>query len=184
MSGSDQNSNSESLRAPDEWTQPVYDELRGLAAKYFGSQPKFHTLQPTALVNEAWIRMSRHESSRWQDAKHFRNVAALAMRQVLTDHARERAAGKRRAGPRVPLTNLSDETTSRETDCLDLLDAVERLGQLNARHADVVALRFFGGLTVSEVATALEISKRSVEADWQIARAWLLTELSDRDRES
>ena len=162
-----------------EWTPELYDELRALAGRYFGARRRPDTMQPTALVHEAWIRLSRHDSTRWADETHFRNVAALAMRQVLIDRARGRAVHRRRVGPRVPLTGLGESYEAREVVWIELVDAVEQLRRLNPRHAEVVTLRFFGGLTVSEVAEALELSKRTVESDWRMARAWLLSELGE-----
>lgn len=155
----------------------VYDELRGLARRVWGGQGGARTLQPTALAHEAWIKLSggmREVRGR----HHFFAVAARAMRQVLADHGRARKADKRNpGGERVTLTGLGAE---RETD-LDLLalhEALERLSGLHARHADVVALRFLGGLTIAETAEVLDLSTTTVESDWAAARAWLALELS------
>ncbi len=160
----------------------VYDELRALAGSFFGRQPGHHTLQPTALVHEAYMRLANQEEPAWQDRRHFFNVAAMAMRQLLTDHARRKKSIKR--GGELGKVTL-DEAVAPLTDCdIDLValdDVLTRLAKLDERQARIVELRFLAGLTVEETAAVLEISPRTVKLDWQMARAWLRRELSRED---
>ncbi len=153
----------------------VYDQLRGLARGYLRSAS--HTLQPTALVHEAFLRMMRQPGG-WQDRNHFIGVAATAMRQILVDHARRRAAGKR-GGGRTPvtLTGLPDAGPA-VYDLLALDRILSRLTQLSERQARIVELRCFGGLTVDEVAEVLGISGSLAEKEWRRARAWIRRELA------
>ena len=176
-------------KTPDEPVQPpdgeldalLYAELRALAGSFLGRERAGHTLQPTALVHEAWIRLSAEDDSRWVDRTHFFRVAAQVMRRVLVDHARRRGRDKRGGGNRR-LTLVTDITPALDqTDELDLLaldDALVRLAELSAPQARVVELRFFAGLTVDEVAQTLEISPRTVANHWRLARAWLSRALS------
>jgi RNA polymerase sigma factor (TIGR02999 family) len=154
----------------------VYDELRRLAARRFGGQPPGHTLQATALVHEAYLRLVHQEKVDWRGRTHFFATAARAMHQILIDHARSRNAAKR-GGSRNRITLSGLPVDARETDFSDLIEALEKLAALNPRHHDIVRLRFFGGLNVKEVAEALGISTRSVEEGWRMARAWLLVQL-------
>lgn len=160
-------------------TGRFYDELRGIAQRLLSSERKDHTLQPTALVNEACIRLLT--TSRLPDLprEQRRALAARVLRQVLIDHARGRGADKRGAGRvRVEL----DPEWSAQSDSLVDLDrvhvALERLAGLHARQAEVVTLRVFGGMTMEQIAAALGRSKRTVESDWAVARAWLRRELA------
>lgn len=160
----------------------VYDQLRAVADSYFRRQPADHTLQPTALVHEAYLRLIDQKEEKWASRAHFFAVASKAMRQILINHAERRAAGKR-GGDRQKLT-LSEGVTpapEREVDVLALDEALAKLSALSERMGRVVELRFFGGLTVEEVAHVLGVSKRTVEGDWQTARAWLSRELSGAD---
>jgi len=161
----------------------LYGELRALAADFLGRERVDHTLQTTALVHEAWIKLRAQDESRWSDRAHFVTIASQAMRRILVDHARKRSAEKRGAGARrVTLaTDFTPVGDSGEVDVLALDDALRRLAELDPRQAQVVELRFFAGLTVDEVAEALTVSVRTVAGDWRLARAWLSRELDDRE---
>ena len=157
----------------------LYDELRTLAARQFRGQPSDHTLQPTVLVHEAFLRLVGRPEKDWNDRKHFFAVAATAMRQILVNHARAKNADKRGGGERPVL--LNDEIVGnggQDLDVLDLNDALERLEAIDARKHRVVELRFFAGLTVPEVAKVMDLSVTTIESEWRAARAWLSVELS------
>lgn len=156
----------------------VYAELRGLAAAVFSDQNPGHTLQPTALVHEAWLKLAPNLDG-FDDHRHFFIVAAKAMRQVLTDHARGKLAVKRGGGARrVTLDSAISPVMASGVDLLALHEALEKLTGLNERHARVVELRLFGALTIDETAEALGVSHGTVESDWAMAKAWLRSELS------
>ena len=163
----------------------VYDQLRKLAAKYMGRGPN-QTLQPTAVVHEAYMKMVGAKDD-WRSRAHFQAVAAKAMRQVLIDHARRRGALKRGEGIRnLTIDEDLRPAVDRETrtiDILDLEDALEQLEALRPRHAHLVELRYFGGLSIKEAAEALRISASMAEKDWAMARAWLLRALSKGRRD-
>ncbi|HEV8113156.1 MAG TPA: sigma-70 family RNA polymerase sigma factor [Planctomycetota bacterium] len=157
----------------------VYAELRDLAGGYARGQRAGHTLQPTALVHEAFLKLVHGGEPAFGDRAHFLAVAATAMRQILTDHARARAAQKR--GGAWEKVSLSDLRISAENDEIDLLaldDALAKLSAFDPRKHRVVELRFFGGLTVEEVARVLDLSTTTVESEWRAARAWLAVRLS------
>ncbi len=157
----------------------VYEELRAIAGEMFQNQPPDHTLQPTALVHEAYVRLVNHQQTEWIDRAHFLAVAAKAMRNLLIDHARKRKAGKRGGGQeRVTLDAVVDSAAERSIDLLALDEALETLACLHERQARVVELRFFGGLTVPVAAQVLEVSPATVDNDWRMARAWLTHQLS------
>ena len=156
----------------------VYDELRALAAGYLRHERADHTLQPTALVHEAYLRMVDQTSVTWQNRSHFFGIAAQAIRRILVDHARARHALKR-GGHRLRLT-LNEEVAGGADSELDLLaidDALHKLKELSERQCRIVELRFFSGLSVEEVADLLGVSARTVKGDWRVARAWLKREL-------
>jgi len=158
----------------------VYDELRRLARYHMGGDTSGHTLQPTALVNEAYLRLVDQTKVGWRGRTHFMAYASKAMRNLLIDHARARASAKRGGGGRrVTLVDeiVGDRTLDRE-QVLSLNKALDRLAEHDERQARVVELRYFGGLKVDEVAEVLGVSKRTVEGYWTHARAWLLRELS------
>lgn len=158
----------------------VYPELRRMARAVFSGQRADHTLQPTALVNEACLKMVRSLES-IQDRRHFFVVAGRAMRQILTDHARAKLSDKR-GGDARRLTLDLDPEQPRNTDMADVLaldEAIEHLASLNERHARVVELRVFGGLSVEETALALDVSPRTVDGDWAMAKAWLTRKLAE-----
>ncbi len=165
----------------------VYDELHRLAEHYMRNERVGHTLQPTALINEAYLRLASAEKANWQHRAHFVAVAAGTMRRVLIDHARKQKAAKR--GGKQAALPLEDspeflsavlrEERSEELIALD--EALTRLQELDPRQSQVVELRFFGGLTVEETAEVLGISPKTVKRDWAVARAWLHGEMS-KDR--
>ena len=160
----------------------LYEDLRALAASYFRGQRADHTLQPTALVHEAYVRMADTTRSQWQSESHFLAVAARAMRQVLVDHARSRGALKRNAGgERVTLDLAPDQGTDHFVDLLALEEALEALGKLDERKARVVELRLFGGLTVEQVAQVMSASEATVNRDWRMARAWISNALEPEE---
>ncbi len=160
----------------------AYDELRRLAGHLQRREPGT-TLDPTGLVNEAWIKLSRSPELADTSPLHFKRIAARAMRQVLVESARRRRAEKRGGPDRVAITlddDLSDPSAA-AADVLQLDDALEALGRAHPRPAAVVEARFFGGLTTLEIADVLEISEATVLRDWRTARAWLAAELSGVD---
>ncbi len=163
--------------ASDQLAELLYPELRRLAGRLMRRERADHTLQPTALVGEAFLRMVDQTRTGWKDRAHFLGIAARVMRQVLVDHARRHAAAKRGAGiQRVTF----DEAAGAGAQVLDLLvvnDALDRLDALDNRGARVVELRVFGGLSVEEIAHVLGVSKRTVDGDWAMARLWLAREL-------
>lgn len=159
----------------------VYRELRRLAAAALRRERAGHTLQPTALVHEAFLRLAGISTDRPIDRQHFVALAARAMRRVLVDHARGRNALKRgQSDVRVPLDDVDVPVASRDIDFVALEDALVRLADLDERQARIVELRFFGGLTVEETAVVIDASERTVKRDWQMARAWLKRELARR----
>ncbi len=152
----------------------VYDELRQLAAGYLRSERRGHTLQPTALVHEAFMRLIDQSRVDWKGRTHFYAVGAQAMRRILIDHARARGRGKRGGDwQRVLLDEVEMPNELQDVDLVALHDALESLATLDEGQARIVELRFFGGLTVEEVAHVLGVSKRKVEGDWTHAKAWL-----------
>ncbi len=173
--------NSGDGKAPDELLPLVYGELRKLAQGYMQNERGDHTLQATALVHEAYIRMVSWETVSWQNRAHFFAVAAQVMRRILVDHAREKKAEKRGYGHKLSL----DEAISipsqepHEIDLIWLDDALEKLAAFDQPQAKIVELRFFGGLTIEETAHYLEISPATVKREWAIAKAWLFRNLKD-----
>jgi len=157
----------------------VYDELRKVAARFLRRQRPGHTLQTTALVNEAYLRLIDSSQVRWQNRAHFFAVSATLMRRILVDFARERQNLKRGgAAERVSLDEALVVAPERGADLLALDEALNRLAALNPRQAQVVELRYFGGLSEEEAAEALKVSLRTVQRDWNLARLWLYRELS------
>jgi RNA polymerase sigma-70 factor (ECF subfamily) len=157
----------------------VYDELRALAAKHLRGERPNHTLQPTALVHEAYLRLIDQTRVHWQGRTHFFAIGAQIIRRILVDHARQRKRRKRGGGAaRVTLDDAVALAPQRDEEILALDEALEKLAKLDPRQAQVVEMRFFGGLSVKEVAEQLKVSTRTVEGDWTMARAWLLRELS------
>lgn len=158
-------------------TELLYDELRRLAAGYLRREGTGHTLQPTALVHEAFLRMASQRLE-WRDRSHFLAIAAQTMRRVLVDHARRRLAGKRGGGERLLVTAPPVDSDDLALDLLALDDALRTLAVNDARAAKVVELHFFGGLDVAEAADALGISAATAKRDWAFARTWLRRELA------
>lgn len=160
----------------------VYDDLRGLAEGYLRGERANHTLQPTALVHEAFLRLVDQSRVDWKGQTHFRAVGASIMRRILIDHARSKGRAKRGGHwQRVLLDDMAVDSGSRQVDAVLLNDALERLAALDPDQARIVELRFFGGLTVQEVAHVLGVSKRKVEGDWTHAKAWLRAALEQAD---
>jgi RNA polymerase sigma factor (TIGR02999 family) len=160
--------------ALDQMLPLVYGELHRLAAHYLSRERPDHTLQPTALVHEAYLRLVNQRDVDWRNRAQFLGVAAGMMRRILVNHARDRAAAKR-GGVReqVSLSLIDAPSGGPDVDLIALEDALERLAAHDQRKARVVELRFFGGLTMEEVAEVLTISRPTVERDWSFARAWL-----------
>jgi RNA polymerase sigma-70 factor (ECF subfamily) len=157
----------------------LYGDLRRIAQDKMDGQRANHTLQATALVHEAWIRLAEGNGGTFRDREHFLAVAATAMRHVLVDHARRTNAKKRDPGAAPePLDSVLLEFESRAIDVLAVHDALEAFAALDPRAANIVEMRFFGGMTMDEIAAHLEVPKRSVERDWEVARAWLRRKLS------
>ncbi len=169
----------EGCAAADAHLQEIYRELRALAAHYMRDERRGHTLQPTALVHEAYLRLAGLRRMQLQDREHFFAMAAREMRRVLVDHARRRGAGKRGGGQeRVTLTDEAGLTGSRVIDMLALDQALTRLEQENPRRGRVAELRVFVGLQIDEISRALGITPRAAKEDWRMARAWLGRELA------
>jgi RNA polymerase sigma factor (TIGR02999 family) len=164
--------------AADQVIRHVYDELHALAASYMRGERADHTLQTTALVNEAYLRLVNQRAVSWQSRSHFFGIAAQAMRRILVDHARRQHAAKRESALRVTLNDDVPHEPQRSLDLVALDEALHRLGELDERQARVVELRFFAGLDLDETAQALGISRATVKRDWTFAKAWLERELS------
>jgi RNA polymerase sigma factor (TIGR02999 family) len=156
----------------------VYQELRRLANHYLQQERQDHTLQPTALVHEAYLKLIDQERVDWQNRAHFFGVAAQLMRRILVDHARRHRASKRGGfQQKLTLDEAADYSQPRDVDLLALDDALNALAQLDARQSRIVELRFFGGLTIEETAEALSVSPATVKVDWNMAKAWLRREI-------
>lgn len=157
----------------------IYGELHALARIHMERQSAAHTLQPTALVHEAWLRLIGREPSEFNDREHFLSFASRAMRSVLVDHARRRTRDKRGGGHgRVPLDVVLDALQEERVEVLELHDALERLGAQEPDLERVVELRFFGGLTMEEAARTMEVSLSTAERSWRLARMWLKSALA------
>jgi RNA polymerase sigma factor (TIGR02999 family) len=167
--------------APEELVAALYDELRAVARRDLAGERIGHTLQPTALVNEAWLRLFGSEGNNgFENRAHFFAAASTAIRRVLADHARKRHAEKRGGGlGRVPLEEVDVGGPVRSEDVLALDEALERLAQFAPEQARIVEMRFFGGMTTPELARALSVSESTIERHWRLARAWLRGELDD-----
>ncbi len=165
--------------SPSAWLSEVYDQLRTLADQYLRAERPGHTLQATALVHEAFLRLTQQDPARFNDREHFFRTAAVAMRRILVNHARDRRALKRGGdSPRVPLDSAVAMLEERSLDLIALDEALQKLAELDPCQAQVVELRFFGGLDVNDTAAILGISPRTVVADWGLAKAWLLREVT------
>lgn len=156
----------------------VYAELRRMARNYMNRQGD-HTLQTTALVHEAYVKLAGEDGKNWQNRSHFYAVAAKAMRHVLVDYARSTQAAKRGGGQvMIPLDDARMPPPERMSEVIELDDALHALAALNARQSDVVEMRFFGGLSVEETAEALKVSPETVMRDWRAAKAWLYQQIT------
>jgi RNA polymerase sigma factor (TIGR02999 family) len=164
--------------ALDEIIPIVYGELRKLARHYLRNERSPHTLQTTALVNEAYLRLVRQHSAHWESQSQFYAVAAQIMRRILVDAARERNAAKRGAAGRVPLEDAVDVAAPDGLDLVALDDALNDLSALDEQKARVVEMRYFGGLSIEETARVLSVSATTVKREWVVARAWLYRRLS------
>jgi RNA polymerase sigma factor (TIGR02999 family) len=169
-------------QALDELTPLVYRELHRIAGRHIAGEHPGHTLQATALVHEAFLKLVDQRRVDWQNRGHFFNLAATLMRRILVDHARSTHRLKR--GADVPKVSLNEATDAAETNVLDLADiltldrALEELQSLDPRQCQIVELRFFGGLTVEEAADAMTLSTGTIKREWAIARAWLYQRLA------
>jgi len=171
-------------QSPHRISPAVYDDLKEIARRFFARQPRNHTLQATALVHEAFVKLAGR-SDHWENETHFKAVAAKAMRQILIDHARGKKAEKHGGG--VHRISLSGDeaglhgTAECDVDLVALHEALEALAKLDPRKAEVVELRFFGGLSIVETAEALGVSHMTVSNDWAMARAWIAEQLTEPD---
>jgi RNA polymerase sigma factor (TIGR02999 family) len=157
----------------------VYNELRRLATNYLRRERASHTLQPTALVNEAYLKLIDQRNAKWQNRAHFFGISAQLMRRILVDHARQHQAVKRggSAQQRLSITSAEQIIQQPEIDLLALNEALEELSQIDPQQGRIVELKFFGGLSIEETAEVLGISHATVERDWKMARAWLRRKL-------
>ena len=157
----------------------VYDELRRQAARYLRREQAGHTLQTTALIHEAYVRLVDQRNMQWQNRAHFFGIAAQMMRRILVDHARSKKRAKRGGSEiRVSLGDVEVAAKDQELDVVALDEALERLARIDEQQSRVVELRFFSGLSVEETAEVMGISKSTVKRDWSMAKAWLHRELS------
>jgi RNA polymerase sigma-70 factor (ECF subfamily) len=163
-------------------TPLIYEELRRIAHRHMGGQRPDHTLQTTALVNEAYLRLADQTKPNWQSRAHFFAVAARAMRQIVVDYAKSQRAQKRGGGAlKIELDEGAIVSPEQSQEIIDLHEALERLGTLDSRKAQVVELKFFGGLNYDEIAEVLKIARMTVRRDWEFAKLWLYTELHSAD---
>ena len=167
--------------ALNELTPLVYDELRRVARNYMRREPTGHTLQTTALVNEAYLRLIGQERVRWQNRAHFFGIAAQLMRRILVDHARKRHNLKRGGDVRkIPLDQAVFVADEQAADLVALDGALRSLEALDERKGKVVELRFFGGLNIEEAAEVLSVSPATIQREWAMAKAWLYREITER----
>ena len=169
--------------ALDKLLPAVQPELRRIARRHMAGERPGHVLQPTALVNEAYLRLTASKDVQWQGRAHFFAVAAQVMRRILVDYARERARVKRGGGAfRISLSDADHLAILQRTDLVALDDALNALEKFDRRKSRVIELRFFGGLSLQETADVLQVSVGTVRRDWSLARAWLYRELGDMAR--
>ncbi len=168
--------------AVDDLMPLVYDELHKVAAQYLRRQRPDHTLQPTALVNEAYLKLIDLSNVNWQDRAHFFAFASQTMRHILVDHARSLGREKRGGdAQKVSLDEAMSFSDEKEVDLLSLDEALRRLAKIDEQQSRIVELRFFGGLTVEETALVLHISPATVKREWRIARAWLYKAMKEEE---
>jgi RNA polymerase sigma factor (TIGR02999 family) len=160
--------------------EAVYPELRRVARRHLQRERTDHTLSPTALVHETYLKLIDQRRVRWQNRAHFFAMAAHVMRRVLVDHARARAAAKRDGGASVALEDVDIVTAPVDVDLIALDVALDKLARLDPRQSQLVELRFFGGLTVEETAAVLDVAPITVKRDWVLVRAWLFQELQQQ----
>lgn len=164
--------------APSKLIPFVYDELRRLARGYLQHERTGHTLQPTALVHEAYLRLVREKDIEWQDRSHFFGIAARLMRQILINYAKARATGRRGGGvPKLSIEAAQFVPQESADDLVALDEALQDMAKTYSRQAQVVEFRFFGGMETKEIAQALEVSEKTVLRDWNFAKLWLFREL-------
>ena len=157
----------------------IYDELRRTASGLLRRESQGHTFQTTDLVHEAYLRLFDQEKLEWRDRKHFFGCAAMAMRRILVDHARRKLAGKRIPQDKItPLELAPEPAAAPSTEIIALDQALTRLAELDTRQAEVVGLRYFAGLTETQIADVLEVSRMTVSRDWKLARIWLSREMA------
>lgn len=164
--------------APEQLLPLVYDELRKLAQSYMDNERPDHTLQATALVHEAYIRLVDWENVSWQNRAHFFSVAATVMRNVLVNHAVKRNAEKRNFGQRIELSENISFSWPRDLELMELNEALDTLTEFEPRQSKIVELRFFGGLSIEEAAYVLDVSPTTVKREWAIAKTWLYRQLT------
>lgn len=164
--------------APEKLLPLVYDELRKLARGYMRSEREDHTLQATALVHEAYIRLIDWQNVTWENRAHFFAIAAQVMRKILVDYARQKKANKRNFGQKIVLDEGVGLASESEVDLIALDEVMESLAKLDKLQAKIVELRFFGGLTIEETAHTLKTSPSTVKREWTVAKAWLHREIS------
>ena len=167
--------------AADQLMAEMYGQLRTLARRYLDRERPGHTLQPTALVNEVYLKLVDQTEVDWKGRTHFFALGAQVMRRVLVDHARRKGRAKRGGGLQRAAVDVSLISARSAADVLAVHEAIQDLGKLDPRQARIVELRFFGGLSVAEVAEVLGLAQRTVEAEWTMIRAWLRRRLSDED---
>ena len=158
----------------------VYSELRRLASNYLRRERGEHTLQPTALVNEAYLKLVNQRNAKWQNRAHFFGISAQLMRRILVDHARQHQAVKRGGSEqqRVSITSAEKLAEQPDVDLLALNEALDELARMDEQQSRIVELKFFGGLSIEEIAEVLGVGHATVERDWKFARAWLRRQLS------
>src|SRR5712664_1058196 len=167
--------------ALDEMLPLVYQELRRIAVNRLRQENPNHTLQPTALVNEAYLRLIDQRDVNWQNRAQFFGLAAEMMRRILVNHPLHRQAAKRGGGAqRVPLEVAVNSFEQKDVNLVALDEALKNLSTIDARKSQIVELKFFGGLTVEEIAEILQVSSDTIERDWKVARAWLHLEISNK----
>jgi RNA polymerase sigma factor (TIGR02999 family) len=165
--------------ASDELFPLVYDELRAIAQRSLAGESAGHTLQPTALVHEAYLRLARPDEVSWENRGHFFGAAARAIRRILIDHARTKLRDKRGAGAKkIGLDDAGDLADMDDRELIGLDDALKRLAEMDPFKSSIVELRFFGGLTMDEVSMTLDASPSTVAREWRFARAWLYREMT------
>ncbi len=157
----------------DRLVERLYSELRAIASRQLASERSGHTLQPTALVHEAWLKLRAGVTPDWQNRAHFLALAARLMRQILVDHARHRQVQQRKLGQRLTITSARSIAVDAPLDLLELDQALDRLARLNALQSRIVELRYFGGLSIEESASVLQTSVSSVNRGWRAANTWL-----------